>query len=461
MDLDGAVFYTDFVATNDPAWTRFQGLLRETMATGGITAATLAQALSTDGVRVSRQQVENWRRGSSTPPLGLLTSVARVLGLGSDGPGGNDPLFLLRHIGVLEEAPTSDVVVDTAYRLLKLQMKIEDADTLAVSAGRRGGAARVMQAAMESGVWAAAGWPVVEGPPTCRMRVADRIDIRRTDGGPIDNDQVWEDPVMKAALRSARAFPGDRTPRWPAAGRGPDQRVSRWAISHVGAPKSPVVPDPKPELLTIAFTATTVDSWVSDVASLTALLIGYGLSLTRDMAIEITGTAHHRDEDRAMIHDRYLREVPRRRVWSHYTVTGPPPFVNSRGGVNDQVFHVHLVESEELLRFSAGKRDRDLGELRECSRAARDQADSLRPDRLLLASAQHHDDPDRRWEQVLQTVQVVYRRLEGQGLLPDHLDWIHQTQWFRERAIVGPLLGYLGLPLPTVVDSPGRGGAPG
>ena len=438
------------MATNDPAWAKFQGLLKKTMAEKRVTAADLAKALTTEDLPVRREQVENWRRGTSTPPLTLIRPIARVLGI--EGEEISDSLHILKVMGIIDEPPGSDVVVDTAFRLLKLQTKLEDAHELATASGRRGGAGRVVTAAMASGEWAVACWPVVEGPPGCRMRIADRIDIRRVDGGATDCDQVWADPAMKSALRSARAFPGRYSPRWPDRGEEDEGTIARWAVSHVGAPKSPVVPTAKPELLTMAFTATTVDSWVNDVASLIGLLIGYGLSTTRDMAIEITGTTSHSDIDRAAIHERFLRETPRRRVWSHFTGIGPAPFTDAAGRVNNQVFHVHLVESDELLDYSARWRDRNLGKLRESSRRAQDQAGLVRADRLHLVPMGYREDRDDRWQLVLEAVRGIYRRLNQQDLLPDDLSLIHQTQWLRERDIVRPLLDYLGLPQPVAAE---------
>ncbi|WP_152365216.1 helix-turn-helix domain-containing protein [Microlunatus speluncae] len=439
------------MAARDPAWAKFKELLSTAMVELGYTAGSLSGALG-----VKRYTIENWRRGSAKPNLSQLREISRALGSAS-GDYRDDPLLLLRGMGILGPAPESDVVIDTAFRLMKLQMKIEEASELAVASGRKGGAARIVQAAMDSGKWAAACWPATEGPPDCRMRVADRIDIRRVDGADIDSDDIWADPTMKKALRSARAFPPTTAPasphlrpeRWPS----PDDRakVSQWFISHVGATKSPVVPSAKPELLTIAFTATTVDSWVNDVASLTALLIGYGFTSTRDMAVEITGTTSHSDASRAKIHERYLREIPRRRVWSHVTGTGPTPFADAAKVVNDQVFRVHLAESEDLLRDSATERDIDFGELRATAEAARQQALRLQHrGRLMLINTRLCEDRDSRWLQALNTVRIVYKELAKRRLLPDNIAEIHQTQWLRERDIVEPLLGHLGLPRPAI-----------
>lgn len=168
------------MAFRDPGWTAFLSELRAHLK-GRMTSAALADKLGVD-----EETVSNWRKGRTRPRLGQLPRIAEILHMGGNpSADGADPLYLYRQMGMLPPRPRDEELIDVAYRLQRLEQQLADATDRAGSLGRREGASTVVRAAMKTGDWAVAVWPVVEGTPDCPLRVADRIDIRRTDGKPV------------------------------------------------------------------------------------------------------------------------------------------------------------------------------------------------------------------------------------------------------------------------------------
>lgn len=333
------------MASRDPAWTVFLEELRAHLD-GRMTSAALAEQVDVD-----EETVRNWRKGRAHPRLAQLPLIAEVLQMGGDpSSGGTDPLYLHRRMGLLPSKPRDEDLIDAAYRLQKLELKLAEAMDRAGSLGRREGASAVVRAAVRTGEWAVAVWPVIEGTADCPLHVADRIDIRRTDGHLVTTDDVWQDQALKAALRAAYAVPATRRPRWST-----EEGISHWAISHVGSPRSPLVRFPHRDVVSIVCLALTVDSWVNDVASLIGTALGYGLTTTRDLAMEAYGlhSGATLTDHRRIAYETKLERPPEGRVLSHHAPLGRPPrspFLPPSRRWREDVIFVWLRESDDLLR---------------------------------------------------------------------------------------------------------------
>lgn len=312
----------------EDSWGAFKAWMRRAMAEWGISNRALAARMSLDRPldrEVSEDVVSYWRRGRSRPQLWELPQIVRALNALRQQDRPEDPKLLdvqslLRDMGALDAEPADAELFDTALRLQKLQLKLRDANYQAATQGSLYGASRIVQAAVDGGKWAVAVWPSYEGPtPSTRIHVSDRIDFRRTDDySEASNDTVWADESMKAALRAAHAVPSRARPRWNMTSDDAPGGAG-WSVLHIGVPRDPVVQSPWPGLPGgLCFIAVTSDSWVTDIADLTALMIGYGLTTTTDLAMEIFGQAGVAAPRRWRYHEQLLRDPPRRDVWVHH-----------------------------------------------------------------------------------------------------------------------------------------------
>lgn len=425
----------------DPAWDAFVQELRSSMAIRGVTAGALAKRLG-----IAEEDVRNWRRGRTHPRLAQLPAIAAALQMGVEGEPGEpaDPLFLPRRMGIVGAPASEAALFDTAFRLQKLELKLAQATDRAGALGRSDGAASVVRAAVGTGAWSVAVWPAVEGLRDCRLHVADRLDIARTDGRATSTEEVWRDPVMKAALRAAYAVPASRSPRW-----SEDDAVSHWAISHVGSPRSPYVGAPWPGLSSVACLALTVDSWVSDVASLIALSLGFGLTTTRDLAMEVYGLTAGATlpEQRRQAHGHLLNQPPDCRVWSHHApLDGSNPFESELDPQpSDGLHFVWFRESDRVFKrwLERGHAGTTLSDL---------QRDRARVDALLETAGKSHStlvidvdysrNAEHMWSQVLDATHRSLTHFVRQGLLDDPRE-IHQLVRRAEPDIAVPLFDWL------------------
>lgn len=406
-----------------------------------MTVGKLAERLG-----LPEETVGNWRKGRSHPRLGQLPGLAQVLRMGKDATGATpDPLYLLRRMGALAAPPDDGLLIDAADRLQKLELKLADAMERAGSYGRQGGAAGVVRAATASGRWAVAVWPAVEGTPDCPLRVADRLDIRHSDGRPTSTGDVWADPALKAALRAAYAVPARRTPRWST-----DQDTSHWAISYIGAPASPIVQLPHAGVVSVSCVSLIVDSWVNDVASLLAAALGYGLTTTRDLAMEAYGlhSGVTRGEHRRTVHAVKLERPPQQRVWSHHAALGVPPqnpFVPRSGRWREDVIFIRLRESDALLQRYLGRRlGHTLDELRADRALVDEYTRNLRnPSQIITYEVDAFDAIEDRWQQVLQCVSTALTSLVDRGFLTADLSDLHRRLEREDAAVTRPLLAWL------------------
>jgi hypothetical protein len=365
---------------------------------------------------------------------------------GDPSADGADPLYLYRQMGMLSPRPRDEELIDVAYRLQRLEQQLADATDRAGSLGRREGASTVVRAAMKTGEWAVAVWPVVEGTPDCPLRVADRIDIRRTDGKPATADDVWQDPTLKAALRASYAVPASRSPRWST-----EPGVAHWSITHVGSPRSPLVQLHHPGTASVICLALTLDSWVNDVASLLATVLGYGLTLTRDLAMETYGlraghtTSHHRQIAYETVRDR----LPESRVLSHYARLGTPPrspFISPSHQWDKDVIYVWLREGDDVLQewVDRGYPEVTLEHLITHRLALDDFATRVpNPAQVITLDISRQAGPTAKWQQVLECVSSALTQMVDRGFLTTDLAFVHTKAQQDDPSIAVPLLRWL------------------
>ncbi len=341
------------MAKKDDAWAVFRRVLNSRLAETNMTGAELARRIQAD-----EAQVRAWRnRDRGFPYLNQLPIIARVLSLGQDSHRSYDPLYLPRLMGIIPadvDETEYAALFDAAYRLQKLEVKISEAQVKAATWGRTHGASSVVQAALASGKWAVSVWPAIEGPIDYEMHVADRITIIRTnqdDPSPLTADEVWDDERMKTPLRASYAMRSNRTQRFTPA---PDVPASHWSISYMGVPSSPVVSAPYPGLTSICISSLTLRSWVNDINSIVAAAIGYGVSTTRDMAMEVFGAnlTQVSDGQRQAMHAAFLRKPPGKRCWSHHAIPSEVwshPFGTDDTDLRDDLLYFWLQEDDLLL----------------------------------------------------------------------------------------------------------------
>lgn len=451
--LSSAVLYPSGVVANDPAWQKFQEALNEAMRSQGVTAKKLAHRL---GLEVSR--VENWKKGRSTPPLSQLPRISMALEPHRAAGETQDPAWLLSHMELLEGLPDRVQVHRLSMQLAELQHRtLQVQEQMSSIAGRRHGATTVLDAALESMEFAAAYWPAIEGPPDCKMYVADRVDLRRVDGHPLDDEAVWAYEHLRQALRAAHAYPSTAGPRWSKVSgrqRGePGDGISRWVIPHIGDPRAADRQIPHPGLPALAFSALTVESWVHETAALVALALGYGFTTTRALALEVSPvylgdspSAGGRSDptERRIAHQLLTSHAPENMVWSHHSLTTgnfPDPFGNRSG----ELFHVFLSESDDLLQTYLDDWNHNTPPA--TLSADRDRLTDLAPERgALVFPVVKSRNRHQRWSQALEISLRVLQHLSHDGRLDmssSTAEQVQQRQMRRERAVIEPYFTWL------------------
>ena len=385
----------------DPAWREFPIALREMMkGPPFVSIRRLADALG-----VQESVVTSWRKGRGRPDLGMIPVIsARVSEL--QGEPDPSPLTLFRLMGVLDPEPDPAELSSASYRLQKLELKLGEAESRFRAFSRRAGVAAVTSAAASSSEWAVAVWPAIEGPAGCRMHVADRIDIARTDHAPATTAEVWNVPEMRMALRSAFATPSSTQPRW--IDPNDIDQVSTWTIRHVGSPFGPLVTSPWPGLPTVSVYALTIDSWVYPFSAMLAMMLGYGLTATPDLALEESGQSGELAAGvRARIATHLSLKHPLRRVWAHHgRIDDWSAILGSPGG---SPLHIYLRESRQALRSrESDERFPELG----ATRARLDALLSERTD-VLVVPVEPCASRDDRWFQALVGVESALRYVDA------------------------------------------------
>lgn len=438
----------------DDAWSIFAKLLTQEMAKTSVSSRELARRLKAKDPKITEETVANWRRRRSRPTLEMLGPIVDALNVERRTPPGEDPfslLGLLQQMKVIPDNADDADIFDRAYRLLKLQLKQQDAEDAFSELGRRAGAARVVQAAVTSTKWAVAVWPAYDGPDANhQMHIADRIDIRRMDpeDGNVD-DAVWADPAMKAALRGTNAMPSQRDlRRWTESSPG---EISKWSIPHVTSPREPLVSAHWAGLRGVALVATTRQSWVNEVASLVAIGLGYGLITTSQLAMTAIGLRPNNTKvgDQYKMHQRLLTNPPHRRVWSHW---GMPPGMEGRpfGAYSKEEDStprfIFLDETDALLSETVSDR-LTFEELDDARAELRRASDTFPPTHLLrLKTERFVSDRPARWLQVFEQAAQILRWLSGPGMgtfPPRTLRDIHRYASDRNPTVDRPVLDWL------------------
>lgn len=390
------------------AWSIFAGILKREMLKTSTSAHVLAARLRKTDPKVTDESVANWRRERGRPSLELLGPIVDALNVERRTEPGEDPFSLLRLLQEMNVIPRNSDdprLFDRAYRLLKIQMKQQDAEDAFSELGRRAGAARVVQAAVKDSKWAVSVWPLYEGPDqNFRLHVADRIDIHRLDRDDRDvDDSVWSFPAMKNALRATNAMPSphEDDPRWPNSTPG---ETSKWAISHVTSSREPIVSSAWPGLRGVALVATTGKGWVSEIASLVATGLGYGLITTSQLAMTARGRRPNQIRllDLYTFHEGLLEAPPYRRVWSHWGV--PPgmaesPFGQYSNTVDSTPCFILLDESDAVLERAREGR-LSFEELDQARQRLRREADAFPSTHLLILPIEDVADPADQWRQI-------------------------------------------------------------
>jgi hypothetical protein len=436
------------------AWSIFAIVLKREMSRTSTSSHVLAGRLRKTDPKVTDESVANWRRERARPALELLGPIVDALNLERRTEPGEDPFSLLRllqEMNVMPKNSDDPRLFDRAYRLLKMQLKQQDAEDAFSDLGRRAGAARVVQAAVKSSKWGVTVWPQYEGPdPDTLLHVADRIDIHRLEADDrLVDDSVWSYPAMKNALRATNAMPSahEDDPRWP--NRTPSE-TSKWAISHVTSSREPIVSSPWPGLRGVALVATTGKGWVNEIASLVATGLGYGLITTSQLAMTAFGRrpSEVRLLDLYKFHHDLLEVPPHRRVWSHWGV--PPnmegsPFGQYSNAVDATPRFIFLDETNDVLEGARFGRltFKELADARDRLRLA---ADAFPSSHLKTVTIEDFDDPSKQWRQIFDQAAEILRWLRepGRGTFASRdVRVAHAESALRDPGVAKPFLDWL------------------
>lgn len=447
---------------------KLMGLALSTaMEAAGYSAPTVARLLGEGGHDVSAQQVNKWKTGQAWIPLELAQALAKVLGMRDEdsAPGvveafGYDPMLMVRVFGLAPPAAetkrllsafdgSNAVGTDLVGRIKALDQLdhqiLEKQRALAYV--EHGLAAQILlQAVLHTHKYGVAIWPVLQGPDAegPKLHVSDRVDLRRLDGNPIDHDELWAD--LGPQLVQARAWESNAVPRWPTGRRQsnplpPHPEVSRWNLRRLDAPRAPVVPQPHGKVPAIAFSATVSSTWVGNLASLVAMVLGYGFLSTTDMARMTSNGARFepRTDSRSLFHDELLANPGERQVWAHAAkadVAYPhAPWKPTNSEVHAGLVHIHLEEEDELLEHTAEDR-RAIPSFRqgdlEIWRRSRDVARQNAPDNprnLTLPVRYIEFGSTEKWLSTFERAHTVLKHLESLGMEPWPGLAAAQAQW--------------------------------
>lgn len=278
---------------------------------------------------------------------------------------GEDPSFLAREMGMVPVVPEADLrsQIEAAQRLADMEKQIVALES-ATYVGAAEIIASIVARANETGRWAVAVWPAVEGPDECKMHVADRIDFERTDGQPGFVEDLEAD--LGDLLEKANAIRSLVKPRWS---QDPTDGLA-WTIQTALETRTPRVHSAYPGVRSVCVLANTVTSWASDTASNIAFVLGYGLDSTRSLKVRLHGGARSKKsgekigEDvaakRAEIHGSLLLEPRPRQVWYHFghSVRGIPFFPDASSWPQG-LFVIRMRETDQLLKWAYRQKTRD------------------------------------------------------------------------------------------------------
>lgn len=422
-----------------------------------ISAPQLADRLVIFDEDVDEGKIRKWRSGATLLPMHLAQPIARELRLADDlsdpdlvARFGFDPMLMIRLLGLVPREFEDDRLlsrsigwdrdlgerdlIDRLRALERIELELADSSQLLAEFEHNQAAHIVLNAVEESRNYGVAFWPVHAGPtadPEHRLHVSDRVDLRRLDGQSTSEEAVWRD--LGDALARARALPSLAEPRWTASGDElpiSDPHVSRWNLRRLDVPRSARISHPHPGFPALAFSATVSSTWVGNLASLVALVLGYGVTSTTDLGRPLAGNAHFKPDTahRCRVHSELLRSPGERRVWFHAAKTHPDhgqaPWAPVTGVAHPELVHVRLCESDDLLLATAEDRShhpgfnpRDPEEWRLSRERALDTIPRNR--RTLVLNVDHVPwGSTEKWRQTFGRVREVLRFLEELGLEP-------------------------------------------
>lgn len=422
----------------------------------GISAPQLAEALIRFDDDVDESRVRNWRRAQTLLPIHLAQPVAHVLGLEDElsdpavlAKFGYDPMVMVRLLGLIpmsaddtallaksahwQRGSDERMLIERLRTLERIELDLAYHEDLLAALDHHRAAQTVLQAVEESAKYAAAFWPVHAGPsvsPDHLLHVSDRVDLRRLDGEPATEASVWDD--LGEALSRARALPSSAHPRWCAAEErsGPESRVSMWNLRRLDVPRRPRVPYPHPRLPALVFSATVSSTWVGNLASLVALVLGYGVTSTTDLGRGLAGDRNFKPNtlERCRVHNELLRNPGERRIWFHASKIHPDqpgtPWRPENGISHPELVHIRLRETDELLAATAEDRSHYpdfTPQLESEWKTSRDRAIDIRPhtNRVLVMDVGYVPwGSTEKWRQTFERVTEVLKFLEALGFEP-------------------------------------------
>lgn len=273
---------------------------------------------------VSGERVKNWANVRGNPRFEQLPALSMGIG--------EDPTFLAAEMGMVPRHS------DEITRLVHLHARVADQHALLtridrdLSGRRNSRVGSIVSAATQTGRWAVAVWPGVEGPPGYEMHVSDRLDFARVDGGDPTEDDLHSDIELSRALSKAHAVRATASPRWNDLLEDENRSLTlSYSVPRLTALFPPSVNVPVANQGSVAVVALSVSSWAMDVAGFLARILNYGLMTTRGLGTEAYGS-HTKDPQamssarqvRRQIHDSLLQNPSLRYVWGHFSLKDSP-----------------------------------------------------------------------------------------------------------------------------------------
>ena len=294
------------MARGDPAWEAFAASLRRRLGSARGTHTSLAQRLG-----MQPTELADWLRLRSRPALRDLSKVARALGITTGE--------LLADMGILEEPTRADDATRLSLLVLELRQRLAEQ----AGAGQSNAAVGdLVRTALQTGRWAVAVWPALEGPADVRVHSSDRLSFRQL--SPTKADRANALQVLLAdigaelsRLPAVEYFP-EVTPGWPS--RRHDDEL-HFALLHHTAPRPPSRMTMAGALDGVLVCAMTRRSWAHNVASLIAQSYGYGFTSTDRLVDVHYGRLEDpwlRVERREEFFGEMLRNPPERYTWTHF-----------------------------------------------------------------------------------------------------------------------------------------------
>lgn len=325
----------------DPSWSLFARRLDIAMDDAGIGSTELALRVFGDAAEMP--VVSRWRHGRQRPLLGQLPRIADALGL--------SPLDLPSAMGMIElpvDDPTS-----LARRVVELESHLvrEVASTSVARSAIL--TAELWQAVTDSKTWTMSMYPAHEGLRGYEVLAATRLSFARLDERTAEFDDVeWD---LGEQLRAVGAAPSG-VPIYP-----PNPHAVGYSIREHTRPRPPHAKVSSHRARSFAVLATTVRSWVSDVAAHVAQPLGYGLTSPLDLAAAAAGKSisRTRPEERDQFASDLIVDQPHLYVAYHYEAI-PTSRTRTHSAVRRAIsqgqYVVWLDESDAMLDFAARNR---------------------------------------------------------------------------------------------------------